>query len=117
LVLFPLATDFTSLFLWMCFGHYLADFGLQNAYIAQAKNPTLEKGSGIWVHVMSAHCAIHAGLVALISSSWILGLLEFVTHFVIDSLTCKGKLSYTEDQIAHLACKFIWTTILVWALS
>jgi hypothetical protein len=92
--------------LWLLlFGHYLADFPLQGDFIAKYKAP---KSADYWFHVMTAHCVIQGGIVSLITHNLWLGLAEFVIHFCVDCLKCKGKLTFNQDQAIHLLCKLLW---------
>jgi hypothetical protein len=101
---FFLERSMTTLLYLIC-GHYLADFGLQNEFTARFKVP----GSApYWLHIMVSHCAIQALPVLIVTGSNGLALAEFVTHMVIDTLKCKGKLTFNQDQALHLLCKVIW---------
>lgn len=91
--------------IYLLCGHYLADFGLQNDFTAKFKAP----GSApFWFHVLISHCAIQALPVLLITGMWQLAVAEFVSHFAIDFLKCKGILSFNEDQALHIFCKLVW---------
>lgn len=85
--------------------HYLADFGLQNDFIAKFKAP---KSAPFWWHVMTGHCAIHALGVLVATGSHAMAVCEFVAHFSIDCLKCTGRLSFNQDQALHIVCKFVW---------
>lgn len=88
-------------------GHFLADFGLQSAYMAAHKSRH-EGASQDWWIVLMAHCMIHALVVAVVTGSAALGFAEAVLHFAIDDSKCAKRLSYAGDQILHLACKLAW---------
>lgn len=100
----------------MLAAHALGDFGLQTDWVAQFKNRHTPPAQGtksqrpdlIWIHVLSAHCLIHGGLVALITGYWWLGLAEFVCHWVIDYLKCEKKFGFHTDQFLHIGCKILW---------
>ncbi len=62
---------------------------------------------------MSAHCLIHAGFVWLITGSALLGLIEFVVHFIIDVIKCENRTSFQTDQWLHLLSKAIYV-IVIW---
>lgn len=88
--------------------HALADFPLQGEFLSRLKS----KHSGInipWQWGMLYHCLIHAGLVWLITDSWIFFIFEFVAHWVIDYLKCDNKISFTVDQGLHIWCKILYT--------
>lgn len=101
-----------KLLLGLIIGHYLADFGLQNDYIATTKAP----GSANWVHSMVAHCAIQALPVLYLTGSPLLTALEFGAHFGIDCLKCKGRIGFTIDQSLHLLCKLAWWGAFTWLI-
>lgn len=100
-------------------GHALADFALQSDSMAKGKNrhrkthpPPGAKYQPCWHYWLTAHALIHGGVVYLITQSLILGLAEFVSHWVIDFYKCENKYGIHTDQGLHIGCKFLW-----WALS
>lgn len=102
----PIFNDFfATLFLLYC-GHFLCDFALQSDWMAKAKNPFVDgvfKNNDIWLTVLIAHSMIHAGATLLISGSTTGAIIVLVTHIVIDYLKCAGKMSFSTDQVLHLA--------------
>jgi hypothetical protein len=104
-----------TLFLKLLIGHALADFALQTEFISDAKNRQLTSyGNSVpWWIIMSVHCIIHAAFVWMLTNSLVLGILEFVVHFGIDTLRCEGWFSFTTDQVLHVFCKLMWASI-VW---
>ena len=62
----------------------------------------------LWIYVLSAHAAIHAGLVWIITGCGWLGLAEFVLHWLIDALRIEKKISFQTDQLCHLLTKVIY---------
>ena len=102
-----------ELFFALVFWHALADFPLQGDYLAKGKNLTINRN---WVFPMTAHCVIHGGGVAFLTGSLILGLCEFIIHFVIDTLRCKGMMSFEVDQVFHVWCKAMWVLAIIWGL-
>lgn len=104
---------------WLLVGHAVADFGLQSDWIAQHKNPSfrtkVERSSRpelIWIEVSAAHSMMHAGAVALATGSMVLGLLEFVAHWIIDFCKCENYFGFHTDQLLHLGCKLAWLMLL-----
>jgi hypothetical protein len=90
-------------------GHFLADYPLQNDYLASAKNPTLPQGQGgVWKWALTGHSMIHAGFVAIFTHSILLGVFEAITHAIIDYLKCRKLLSYHQDQWLHVSLKVVW---------
>lgn len=99
------------------FGHALADYPLQNKYMAMGKNPWREiehedvtkiPYARKWYHRMAAHCIIHAGFVYVFTGYLPLALLEFVLHGTIDLLKCSRKISSDTDQLLHILCKIFY---------
>lgn len=97
-------------FLFLIIGHYVSDFALQSDFMAKFKNPFIENplGKYAWIHIMTAHCAVQAGAVLLITGRWELAVGEFIVHFATDYLKCAGKIGLGFDQTIHIACKVAW---------
>lgn len=92
-------------------GHFLADYPLQGQFLAEAKNPHTELGRTHWLHALTAHSAIHGGLVALLTGSVLLGLAETIVHWITDWMKCEGFINFNQDQFIHIVCKVIWFII------
>ena len=92
--------------------HFVCDFNLQTDRMAvekvQGKDTTLN-----WRWWLGGHCATHALAVTLITSSTILGFLEFIMHWIIDYLKGKNYYSLLIDQLLHLGCKLIYIAYLI----
>lgn len=109
-------------FWWLLVGHALADYPLQSDFMAKEKNPWYKIDPArippgqtpniFWPWVLSAHSLIHGGMVALITGSVFLGVLETVSHWFIDLAKCAGWSNIHQDQLLHIACKFLWVAIL-----
>ncbi len=95
-------------FLYLITAHYLGDFALQNDFVAKFKAP----GMPNWLHVMTAHCAIQALPVLLITQSPALAIGEFIVHFATDCAKCKGYIGFTVDQLIHIGCKVAWFVLM-----
>ena len=72
---------------WLLVGHAVGDFALQSDWMVKYKSQkntdvqVLSNRPGlIWVHVLGAHCMVHAGAVALATGSVLLGLFELIAH-------------------------------------
>ncbi len=98
-----------ALFFWLMVGHAVADYLLQSLAVNHDKNPN--KAPAMWIYAMSAHCLANAGAVALATGSVVLGVAEFVTHFLIDVQRCDGRTSRAVDQGLHIACKVLWAAL------
>lgn len=93
----------------LCCWHALADFALQNDFIANAKNRNTDLGKNFWRPVLLAHALIHGIGVNIITGSLLLGLAEVAVHFVIDLSKCDAKITFNQDQSLHYFCKLLWT--------
>lgn len=110
---------FWGVLFWLMVGHSAADYPLQSEWMVHAKNRhniqpsnSSKRPDLIWLHVLSAHAAVHAGLVALITQNLWLGLAEFVLHWFIDFGKSEHWYGFHTDQFLHISCKLVWA--LVW---
>lgn len=113
----PLATDQPWWALGFAFlvGHAIADYPLQGEFLALYKNHRIAPDSrhfnkpeslrGLWFHCLTAHSLIHAGAVWAISGVFVLGLIEFVLHWILDFLKSAGWTNLHSDQLLHILCK------------
>lgn len=94
---------------WLISLHFVADFQLQSDFISRGKSPG---SSAIWPIVLSAHAAIHGVMVAIIVGP-VLGLAEFILHWLVDlgkssGVFGRGVGGFYFDQALHLVSKFVW---------
>lgn len=117
LVVFPPQTWLQGLqaLFALAIGHALADFPFQGEFLAMCKNqrhlirlkdPNLPPT--MWVTCMTAHCLIHAGMVWIVTGSSLLGVIEFVIHWLLDLAKCEGRTDFSFDQCLHIACKIVY---------
>lgn len=71
-----------QLLLTLIAGHYLADYGLQTQFMNEIKPKIFIDPAAI--HALTAHAAIHGLIIGLLSSSLTVGIVIFVTHWIID---------------------------------
>ena len=107
----------SEILLLLLAGHALCDYPLQGEYLALGKNRhtsigSQEKGT-LWIHLLTAHSLIHAGMVTLITGSTVLGLAELVIHWITDWAKCEGKIGLHTDQAIHIGCKVLWLILLI----
>lgn len=95
--------------------HALCDYPLQGDFLARAKNRTNQLPGVPWYQALGAHAMIHGGAVALLTGIWWLGVAEVVAHFAIDDAKCRGRLSFNQDQAAHVLCKCAWFLVVCMA--
>lgn len=95
-----------TLILVLLGAHYVADFAMQNEYVATAKADTSRPD---WFHALTAHAAHHAvasGVaLALLGYPWLVGALVIgVSHWLIDyGKAVKHWYGYHTDQSLHIA--------------
>ena len=102
------------LFELLC-GHAIADYALQSEFIANNKNRhMIPKGydpklhgpkQTIWPYVLTAHALIHGVLVLLITNNLYLGMIETLSHWIIDFGKCEKKYGIHTDQWLHIGFK------------
>ena len=93
--------------------HCLCDYPLQGDFLARGKNAFAPLPGVPWYQCMFAHAMIHAGAVALITGKWYLGAAEFIVHFAIDHMKCRGDFgpgarAFNFDQLLHIGFKVLW---------
>jgi hypothetical protein len=102
-------------------GHSVADYPLQGEFLALGKNHRNspewrhlkpESMRGLWLHCLTAHSLIHAGVVWAISGVFSLGVMEFILHWVIDYIKSAGLTNLHHDQLLHVACKVAYVILL-----
>jgi hypothetical protein len=124
----PLIGQLALWFFALAIGHAFADFAWQSQFMAVNKNRNLvpkdtDDGapSSMWIHVLMAHCLVHAGVVWYILGSfklaWAFAVVELVAHWIIDFYKCDGKTSFNVDQGLHYLCKAVYVTVIAlgWA--
>ena len=102
--------SFLDSLLSLLVGHAVADYAWQSEGMVSRKDLTKvqEAAYGPWWWTMLAHSLINGGMVAGITGSWAFGVAETLVHFWADTAKCLGVLTTNEDQLIHVACKFIW---------
>lgn len=81
------------IFLWA--GHYLADFPLQPAFVAEKKALVFIESIGF--HCLTAHAFIHGLVAGLITQNFTAGIVVGLTHWAIDF----GKSSKLLKNLPH----------------
>ena len=94
------------LFLKLAMGHALADFALQNDFVAKYKSH--KSGADFWFWVLLAHSLIQGGMVYIITGNIVLGIIETILHGIIDFLKCEGVFGFHVDQTLHYICKLVY---------
>ena len=60
----------------------------------------------------AAHALIHGGAVYLITGQLVYGLIETVSHWLIDFAKCEGKISMHVDQALHILLKLSYSLLI-----
>lgn len=104
-----------EMLVYMLAAHALCDYALQGDWLSKAKNPTLDlvPGERIWPLALASHAIIQAVAVQIITGSWLICVIEFVAHFVIDFSKCSGRFGYNVDQYLHIGCKIAYAAMLL----
>jgi len=102
-----------ELFFWLLVGHGLADYPLQGDFLARGKNHKSPIPGIPWYQCLFWHSLIQGGMVALITGSVLLGVLETIAHAITDYTKSEGKISLNEDQYIHISFKAIWALLII----
>ena len=109
----------------MIMGHALGDYPLQGAFLASCKNRNTDSSvffggssipAGLWIHALTAHSLIQAGIVWIISGSAAAAAIELILHWITDFIRCEGWISYTFDQVIHVSCKIAFACLLAYGV-
>lgn len=115
---------FTTFFLLLC-GHALADFALQNSWVATNKNrharemltkEEQDQFQVVWPWLLSAHSLHHGLMVYLITQKIELGIGETVIHWMIDYGKTEEWYGFHTDQVLHVATKVVWVVMLYYQI-
>ena len=109
-----------QIFFALLIAHALFDYPLQGDFLSKNKNrhykDEINNVKGLWIHCLTSHSILHAGSVWLITGSFIIGIMEFVLHWIIDFLKCEGITNFHSDQFLHVLCRILYVIIL-WKMS
>ena len=109
-----------QIFFALLIAHALFDYPLQGDFLSRNKNRHYKDENnnvkGLWIHCLTSHSILHAGSVWLITGSFVIGIMEFVLHWVIDFLKCEGITNFHTDQFLHVLCRILYVIIL-WKMA
>ena len=109
-----------QIFFALLIAHALFDYPLQGDFLSRNKNRHFKDENnnvkGLWIHCLTSHSILHAGSVWLITGSFIIGIMEFVLHWIIDFLKCEGITNFHTDQFLHVLCRILYVIIL-WKMA
>jgi len=102
-----------QMFALLIVAHMVADYPLQGEFLSRAKNRHAPVPGVPWYQALAAHGVIHGGAVGCITGSITLGVLETLSHMLIDDFKCANRISYDLDQALHVGCKVVWLALLL----
>ena len=109
-----------QIFFALLIAHALFDYPLQGDFLSRNTNRHYKDENnnvkGLWIHCLTSHSILHAGSVWLITGSFIIGIMEFALHWVIDFLKCEGITNFHTDQFLHVLCRILYVIIL-WKMA
>ena len=109
-----------QIFFALLIAHALFDYPLQGDFLSRNKNRHYKDENnnvkGLWIHCLTSHSILHAGSVWLITGSFVIGIMEFALHWVIDFLKCEGITNFHADQFLHVLCRILYVIIL-WKMA
>lgn len=105
----------------LLFAHAIGDFGLQSEIMAYGKNrhnkpknvPVGQQPIPVWIWWLSAHALINGAMFYLLTGSIFIGILESVSHFIIDFAKTENLSTPTTDQIYHLITILFYLVLLI----
>jgi hypothetical protein len=101
---------------WLFVGHAVCDFPFQGSFLATGKNHRAPFPEYHWSWILFSHALIHAGMVAFVTGSFYLAMLELVLHMFIDFLKSNGNTCFRTDQILHYLCKVLYVVLMYFSL-
>lgn len=109
------------LFLLIC-GHSLADTALQPDRMGRGKSrhnpidlskvPVGQKPLNLWAMQLTHHSLIQGLVVCIITQSLLFGVMEVISHWIIDFFKCENKYNPYVDQSFHISMKIVYTLLI-----
>jgi hypothetical protein len=99
-------------------GHALMDYPLQGEFLSTCEKPPSalqaagslpSEGNLAWC--MSAHCLIHAVTAWAITGCFLLCVIKFILHWIIDFAKCENLTTFNLDQALHYLCKIAYLIV------
>ena len=70
-----------------------------------------------WMYWLWSHGCLNGIGVWIVTGSPLLGMLEAVTHSIIDHFKCEGVYGLHQDQAMHFLCKVIWCAMAIYCIK
>lgn len=100
--MFDPLTEYITTLIMLVMVHFICDYSLQNDFVSKYKSPKSGNTEMSWWIIMTAHASTHAAGVWLITGSLLASIIQFVSHYIIDTLKCLEFITFKEDQGIHL---------------
>jgi hypothetical protein len=109
-----------TLFLVLLACHFIGDFVISKDTVSvsrvvkgvQVSEVDSPYASAPWFYWLAGHAATHGLAVGFVFQSGVIGVLEFVTHFLFDyATTVFGRITLHQDQMFHLWSKVVWIIV------
>ena len=113
----------------MLMSHCFADTVFQSDRMAKGKNrhkkvdlsqvPKGQKPLNLWGMWLTHHAVIQGGTLSIFLilfgfiNYWWIGIIETITHWIIDFYKCENLYNPYVDQLLHLLIKFVYVIIIV----
>lgn len=104
------------LLFWLFAAHAFGDYVFQTDTMGREKYQSSESPLQKivpWYYWLTAHAFVHASLVALATGSVAIGILEGISHWVIDYGKTHSWYGIVVDQLLHVLCKIMWFSMVV----
>lgn len=117
LTLLGYSVTFGGLFITMIVGHVFTDHIFQSHQMLLGKDHKHvtefgEQYGTLWPLFLSSHALVNAAGVTLITGSVLLGVAEFVVHWIIDyAKNERCDFGYLTDQVLHIISKLAWAVL------
>lgn len=104
-----------EIFIMLIAGHFICDYVFQTDAIATGKNRLLDpcKFGVNWYYWMTSHAITHGVAVGLITNSVLIGVIETILHWIIDTGKCEKHYGLHVDQALHVLCKILYVMLFI----
>lgn len=89
--------------------HAIFDYPLQGSFLATCKDP--KNKMPLPYYHLGVHVWIHAGALFWMTGSFLFFFLELIIHGALDLAKVKEKTTLLQDQLGHIASKFLYAAI------
>lgn len=102
-------TEAATLLMLLLGAHWVCDYPLQSDFLARAKAE-----GPLRVYHLLTHSGIHGWAVMMVTGSFILAMVEWALHTIIDELKIRNRTTFAFDQALHIGCKIAYVAVIFW---